>query len=814
MGTIAANDRKTVQYVAASGQTDFAVDFKAYRVGAVFQGVYGELIRGTDDPVTLTLDDFDVIAPTEAGFIARLFTASQDGDLVRFYGRIPSARPREQLPATGYSSVVGEADVEQLFFGYQELRRDVDTLLDQADLEFGAGGGVGAGTWNELGGRPPNLDAFADLAGAADKVPYFTGDAAMALATLTATGRQLIGVASVAAAIALTSPLAAKGDIYTFSNAPARLAVGANGTILTADSGSPAGIKWAAPIGGGGAPAWADLTGVPENVSDFAALVGAANKVAYFTGANSQAVTTLSAFGRSIIGAADAAAVNALLGGGGGGGGGGPFPTLASYGAAEDNATDDKAAFDAFIADAAHKRAWIEGTAYHAGLQRDITKPAMGPGRIRTAAGSWAPADFAWLVAKPAVGAGTDADYYFSGDISKIHGVYRVLGRLTATGNIRKSATESYFESVTTPEFEVLACYSGWSGITAHLNGAIVAGAVLCNVNSAAGIVTGETIGFCNANGDIVETKVVTVAGNQLSWVGGLANGYPDKAKVSHSPRTMNPFRFTQVNMFGGGDAYGHVVRMVGGYAPLASQVHFFETMTIGGIGGDLTLGAAGNYATAEEWLITDAGYDVAAIGVVLDLDRNNDAGARDVVWLGGFIQSFGSKPIDAFASWVGKARVGLDVSRADFTSNSNAAIQLGLGHRIYLNSSATVGGRGYGLSAYGYGPLFSNTPGDMALLSGNDGQDYIRLQYLGAAGVRDARLTIRPTSIQMNVSLLGAKTIEAGLELVTNNGPGGYPAVVFGAGSGSYIWVQAGYIYFKSSAIPMARLALVGYDV
>jgi hypothetical protein len=47
------------------------------------------------------------------------------------------------------------------------------------------------------------------------------------------------------------SPLTAKGDLFTYSTAPARLAVGANATVLTADSSEATGLKWATPAGGG-----------------------------------------------------------------------------------------------------------------------------------------------------------------------------------------------------------------------------------------------------------------------------------------------------------------------------------------------------------------------------------------------------------------------------------------------------------------------------------------------------------------------------------------------------------------------------------
>ena len=66
-----------------------------------------------------------------------------------------------------------------------------------------------------------------------------------------------------------SSPLTTKGDLYGFSTVDARVPIGTNGHVLTADSTESLGLKWAAPATGGGMTllSTTSLTGASVTIS-------------------------------------------------------------------------------------------------------------------------------------------------------------------------------------------------------------------------------------------------------------------------------------------------------------------------------------------------------------------------------------------------------------------------------------------------------------------------------------------------------------------------------------------------------------------
>ncbi len=429
--------------------------------------------------------------------------------------------------------------------------------------------------------------------------------------------------------------------------------------------------------GGGGSVPWTSVTGKPT------AFTPVTEDVQDIVGAMVVAGTNVTTSYDDVTGQLT---INSTAG----------FKTLKDYGAVEDGVTDDKAAIDAALADTTTKRVYVEGVVATSSPITDFNKFFYGPGRfiLTAASNKKLPGRFTDIVSLPSQGTGSDLNYYFSSDNSKITAEYYRLGQPSGT-NFRQNLVQSiggtfpYYESSTTPYFQVFQNYVGWSGVNARTTGIITSGSttsVTLN-NASHGISTGDTVGFVYTDGNITETKVVTVSGATISWTGALTQTYPSNTVVTKGYRTMNPLYYNQVNHAGGGDAYANLARITVDYVPLASQTHFYETATGGLYGGDMTMSQSGVYGTGIEIQIRDQGNDVAAIGEVYTYNRTNNTGGKAVGWMGTLHKSEGTQPINVFHTILGKGDVGYDASQGNFGTNQ-AAFQMASDHRFYFNAT------------------------------------------------------------------------------------------------------------------------------
>lgn len=574
-----------------------------------------KITSGVLDPARIPVTSGGVVSP---GAIANL-TAPQQALIVE--GTLVTTTDGRQWRYSGSGSKVLEAS-------YVELASST--------------------TWTALTGKPPELVSFAALSGVADTLAYFSGVDTLSLTALTATGRALAAMASQNAAIAYTSPLTTKGDLYTYTNAPARLPVGANGQTLLADSTQATGLRWATPTSPAG-------------------MFNEANFVSVFSGT-------------------------------------------------PDGVTNNDAALTAAEA-SAYQRIYLPEGRYLTTIvpSTGLSKTYVGPGQITNGSGGVkSHQGFGRYAAEVHPSVDQLSDYgmaenlQFSFVESKYiaPGMRKNFDRYKVTGG-NPQGYSTYFWAPSTPHFQRLINFGGWSGFSGLTSTAINSGVhtSVDIVGGAAGWNIGDTIGFAAAmDGYVAETRVLTgVAGSTISWAGPLSATYPIGSVISHGYRTMNSMNFAEVTHLGGGDAYAWVARMVAAYTPLASQTSFEHRATIGIIGGDMTLTQPGNYATGWEAQYIDTGVDVGVIARVESYVRTVDTGNFNCTWLhdlakmdggGTNFAAFGLKRIDGIYATAVGCRTGFDFTRSTALV---AAIALPLGEKIGFDAAIVAPGPGNG---------------------------------------------------------------------------------------------------------------------
>ena len=334
-----------------------------------------------------------------------------------------------------------------------------------------------------------------------------------------------------------------------------------------------------------------------------------------------------------------------------------------------------------------------------------LTKRYTGSGLILLPA-SALPADFSYMAAKPTTWAVQGEAGWFRGDQKfSDGGEWKVIGPGVRTYDV----VARYFESNCIPHHAWLDIESGSSGAQGYLTAGAAAGTSSVTIH-AAGLAAwvGKQVNLCNSfGGAVVETKTVqSVVGAVVTFTTTLANTYTWNPagglapNLSFAPRTWNGHTYIRVRGRGGGDNYGHIVRLNIEYAPPPSElVHTFNAMTGGQYGGsvDFISGSSGCYATGWESQYNDQGNDVAVIAQVDSFVRDNDRadnGGR--MWLGTLLKSEGARASDAAHVVSGKWREALDTSTAVLMESTYLTAQANSGVTtltVKWNTGARIGG-------------------------------------------------------------------------------------------------------------------------
>jgi hypothetical protein len=412
-----------------------------------------------------------------------------------------------------------------------------------------------------------------------------------------------------------------------------------------------------------------------------------------------------------------------------------------------------------------------------------------------------------------------------------------------------------YYQAGAYPEFQRYFVRSGSSGTNAHLVAAANATATQADIFAADGLTIGDTIAFqvndnhapgkdINGNALAGGTDIVTITNIQagagtggsdrITFTPALKNTYPFAgsdwrvpaflagaayangiSQISKGRRTFHAQKFITVDSTAGGDVYGIMARVSSSYVLKSGQTHWFDGNTVGQYGGDTQLTSDGQYGQVYEGRIDDNGHNVSAIGWVTTYNRTNDTFStvnphlsRWVTWIHDLPKNEGSKPIDVFYYPNGLARVGIDFTAANFSSDGERAIQMKTGQRIYFDASATAAGSGQiPVRARGF---WGDIQGDTYITHSTDSTEVLDT-YVG--GVRSFR--IRPAAVSTPHAFSSGSTIAATSNIVSNSGyiyggtgvrvPTGQALYLDGLGSNTYLTFDGGTVRLFKLGVQVA---------
>lgn len=175
-----------------------------------------------------------------------------------------------------------------------------------------------------------------------------------------------------------------------------------------------------------------------------------------------------------------------------------------------------------------------------------------------------------------------------------------------------------------------------------------------------------------------------------------------NEATASNDGRTGAAALYTQVYQSGQGDLACHTGFAFAGGPLRSGATSFLANPAAVVFNGGAFAGADGVYLNVLEFGAEDQGFDVAAVGLVLNMNRTEDTGALDTMWGGIRIQNSGSKATDVGVMLANSGvategyRVGIDLSAATLATTGtwvNAAITMSADQRIYFDSTPTDAG-------------------------------------------------------------------------------------------------------------------------